>query len=102
MSQDPTSISNNLLKLLNDQELISRGLVHFYGDQKPWGKSNASGQTKEVMKLARNHWHHVHDSLELSSKTITSLEFVSPLTDAGLERYRKMKVLYEHIIADSR
>ena len=82
----------DLLKLLDDQELNSHGLVHFYGDRKPWGDNNK--ELPEFVKSAQARWHQVHRSLKRVS-TNSLPKFSSPLTEVGAAEYLKQRVMYD-------
>jgi len=81
----------DLLRLVDDQELNSYGLVHFYGDRKPWGDKNK--ELPEFVKSAQAHWHQVHRSLKSFSNNSLP-KFSSPLTEVGVAEYKKRRILY--------
>lgn len=92
-SNTPSENDFDLLTLLDDEELTSHGIVHFYGNRKPWGPPSDSLPLN--VKAARSRWLQVYDKIRSTPEDFSS-EVLSPLTDVGTSQYSKIRVLYAY------
>jgi len=90
-SNNPTANDYELLTLYDDEALQSFGIVHFYGDRKPWGRRK-EGLPKYVQS-AQARWHEIYNKLQSNPKS-TLPNVSSPLTKLGTARYLEARVLY--------
>lgn len=91
-AKDPSATAASLVALLDDEQLNSHGLVHFYGNRKPWGTIIEG--LPDYVESAQVRWRRLHRTLRLGAP---SSPFQSPLTAYGETRYTEERVLYEYM-----
>ena len=82
---------------MGDEELQGLGIVHFYGDRKPWSKVRA--RLSSSLKAAQERWLQVYKSLDTGASIVLH-DNILPLTQAGSEQYAKARILYGNYLSD--
>lgn len=112
-SNDAEYDNAELLVLLNDETLLSFGIVHFYGpNRKPWASRKVA--LPPHIKLAQERWLSVYESLlskdqlpsralihlddmpsEMPSQMPSQMPSFTALTEEGIQHYTEMGLFYD-------
>jgi len=90
-SINASETDEELLKILGDDDLNSLGVVHLYGDRKPWSKE--FDLMPSHVRLAQGRWIKIYEELK-SFRPDSLLGYKSPLTNEGVRRYLRKKIKY--------